>query len=49
MRESACLRIRDTCICETPMRSAIWVCVMLPKNRIMTMHASRSGNVASAG
>ncbi len=40
---------RDTCIWEMPIRLAIWVCVMLPKNRRMRMVRSRSGNWRSIG
>ena len=40
---------RETCICDTPTRSAIWVWVMPPKKRSMTIVRSRSGSLRSAG
>ena len=27
-------KIRETCICDTPIRSAIWLCVIDSKNRM---------------
>jgi hypothetical protein len=41
-RASARRRIRDTCICETPISSAIWVCVMSWTNRSARTWRSRA-------
>ena len=46
---TGCASSRDTCICEIPTRSAIWVWVMLPKKRSTRIVRSRSGSSSSSG
>ena len=40
---------RETCICEMPTASAIWVCVWLPKKRSKRIVRSRSVSSSSSG
>ena len=37
------------CICDTPMTSAIWLCVRLPKKRMIRIWRSRSGSASKSG
>ena len=49
MSERIRARMRDTCICDVPIFSAIWLCVIESKKRICRTLRSRSHSAASSG